>query len=94
MNWESPTSVHECVVSHLRSCTIVYCQGFKHGFRFAKYILKNASLLQDMTVNVATLSFLKDDYGRRWEDDQSIKELSSCPKISPDVKIHLKFVSI
>ncbi|CAJ2666078.1 unnamed protein product [Trifolium pratense] len=56
--WKSPISVVECVSSHLRSCTILNFDGSANDLSFATYILKNASLLQDMKIGCTTEGML------------------------------------
>ncbi|KEH15322.1 F-box/RNI/FBD-like domain protein [Medicago truncatula] len=54
--WKYLNSVPECVSSHLRSCTILNFEGSANNLRFATYILQNARLLQDMTIDLTTKS--------------------------------------
>ena len=67
----------------LRSCTILNFDGSENDLRFAKYILQNASLLQDMTISVAVGS----SDGMLLKINQIREELSSYPRISPKCKI-------
>lgn len=73
----------ECVASHLRSCSICNCEG---SLDSQHIFLENARLLQHMKITVANSS-------NGMQKDQIIEELSSCPRISPDVKFHLNFLS-
>ncbi|KEH25411.1 putative FBD domain, leucine-rich repeat domain, L domain-containing protein [Medicago truncatula] len=82
--WKHPLSVHECVSSHLRSCTILNFHGSANDLRFATYILQNAGLLEDMKIGVTT--------NRMHLGKSQIKEeLSSCPTISSRCKLSFKF---
>ncbi|KEH26032.1 cyclin-like F-box protein [Medicago truncatula] len=84
--WKYPNSVPECVSFHLRSCTILNFEGFSRNLRFASYILQNARLLQDMTIDLTT----KSSINMLLKRSQIIEELSSCPRISPACKLSLK----
>ncbi|XP_045786719.1 F-box/FBD/LRR-repeat protein At4g26340-like [Trifolium pratense] len=75
INWKYPSSVPECIASHLISCTINY-EGWKGELEFSKYILQNAQLLEMMKVNIGHSSY------SRLNRDPS-EELTSCPIISP-----------
>ncbi|WJX29803.1 hypothetical protein P8452_18407 [Trifolium repens] len=77
--WKYPSSILECVSSHLRSCTILNFDGSANDLRFARYILQNASLLENMKINVTTNGVLL--------EKSQIIELSSCPMISPTCKL-------
>ncbi|RHN65470.1 putative FBD domain-containing protein [Medicago truncatula] len=77
--WKCPSSVLECVSSHLISCTILNFEGSANDLRFATYILQNGRILQNMTIDVTTSS----SNGKLLEKSQIIEELSSCPTISP-----------
>ena len=85
--WKYPNSVPECVSSHLRSCTILNFEAFPRNLRFATYILQNAKLLQDMTIDFTTRSSINMLLGR----SQIIEELSSCPRISPACKLSFQY---
>ncbi|XP_058785890.1 FBD-associated F-box protein At3g52670-like [Vicia villosa] len=49
-NWVDPECVPECLSLSLRSCTLLEFFGRESELLMAKYILKNASLLQTMTI--------------------------------------------
>ncbi|XP_039682866.1 F-box protein At4g09920 [Medicago truncatula] len=85
--WKWPNSVLECVSSHLRSCTILNFEGSANNLRFATYILQNARLLQDMTIDVTTRSSNE----MLLERSEIIEELSSCPRISPACKLTFEY---
>ncbi|XP_045791192.1 F-box/FBD/LRR-repeat protein At5g56420-like [Trifolium pratense] len=80
--WKCPSSVLECVSSHLRSCTILSFDGLglASDLQFARYILQNASLLEKMKISNEMLL----------EESQIIKELSSCPRKSPTCKLFIQ----
>jgi hypothetical protein len=73
-DWKCPISVLECVSSQLKSYTILNFNGWANDIRFAKYILENAGLLQDMTIGITEIHL---------EKSQITEELFSFPRISP-----------
>ncbi|AES65190.1 cyclin-like F-box protein [Medicago truncatula] len=81
-NWEYPDHVPKCVSSHLTTCRIELYEAMEADFRFASYILKNARLLQVMTI-CRTLT------PKPIESPKNLEDLSSCPKISPTCKLEL-----
>lgn len=81
-NWEYPDHVPKCVSSHLTTCRIELYEAMEADFRFASYILKNARLLQVMTI-CRTLT------PKPIESPKILEDLSSCPKISPTCKLEL-----
>ena len=80
-DWDFPILGVGCVESHLRSCTISNFEGLENDMRFATYILQNARLLQDMTINVNARA------SNGMQKQQIIEELSSCPKMSSGCKL-------
>ncbi|KEH26091.1 putative FBD-associated F-box protein At5g38570 [Medicago truncatula] len=87
--WTCPLSVLECVSYHLKSCTISTSSltDWANDIRYVQYILRNARLLQDMTINFNGVSY----EGMVLEKCQIIEELSSCPMISPGCKLSFDF---
>jgi hypothetical protein len=83
--WKCPVSVLQCVSSHLKSCTIVILnfEDWSNDILFATYILRNARLLQDMTIKFVMVNSKE----ILVEKDQIIEELSSCPMISSGCKL-------
>jgi hypothetical protein len=69
-NWVEPKLVPRCLTSHLRTCTIQHLSGPKFELMLAKYILKNARLLETMTI------WTKRDL------PEIERKLSPCPKAS------------
>jgi hypothetical protein len=65
-NWVEPESVPQCLLSYLRICIIGYDEGLQSQLMLAKYILKNANVLQTMIISS--------------ESEKS--KLSECPKAS------------
>jgi len=78
-----PDHVPECVRSHLTTCNVINYQAAEADFRFAIYILKNARLLQDMTIHV-------DSSSNTMKRSQFVENLSSFPRTSPACKLLLK----
>jgi hypothetical protein len=76
---DCPYPVLDCHTSNLRSCTILNFDGSDNDLRFAKYILKNGSLLQEMRIGVTT-------EGMVLGINAIIVELSSYPRISQGCK--------
>jgi len=77
---DCPYPVLDCDTSSLRSCTILKFDGSENDLRFAKYILKNGSLLQEMRIGVTT-------EGTVMGINAIIEELSSYPRISQGCKL-------
>jgi hypothetical protein len=48
--WKHPITVPECISSHLKTCSIRGYRGTKHQFKFAKYIMQHAKVLETMTI--------------------------------------------
>lgn len=87
--WKCPILALECISCHLRSCTILNLEDWDSSdLGFAKYILQNAKLLQDMEIK-ATTCCSNDccSNGLLMQNSQIIEELSSCPRISPGCKL-------
>ncbi|AES96094.1 putative FBD domain, leucine-rich repeat domain, L domain-containing protein [Medicago truncatula] len=84
-DWKCPSLALECVLSHLRSCTILNFQCYGNDLRFATYILQNARRLQDMTINITTYPSNWMLLGKR----QIIEGLSSYPKIQLNLLYNL-----
>ncbi|RHN45087.1 putative FBD domain-containing protein [Medicago truncatula] len=47
--------VPECLSSQLKTCSLKGYRGVNCDFQFAKYILKNAKVLQIMTINASSM---------------------------------------
>ncbi|RHN50538.1 putative FBD domain-containing protein [Medicago truncatula] len=75
-----PNSILEWNTTNLRSCTILNFEGSENDLRFAKYVLKNAYLLQEMTIGFSTERMVL-------EKSAIIEELSSYPRISQGCKL-------
>jgi hypothetical protein len=82
-DWKYPDHVPECVRSHLTTCNIINYDVAEADFRFAIYILKNARLLQDMTIHVHGSS-------NTMQRAQFVENLSYFPRTSPACKLLLK----
>jgi hypothetical protein len=65
-NWVDPEFVPQCLLSHLRTCTIRNNAGLQSQLMLQKYILKNANSLQTMTIS----------------SESEKRKLSECPKAS------------
>jgi hypothetical protein len=76
-DWQCPILELECVSSHLRSCVIINFNGLEDDLQFATYILRNARLLQVMSIHVPN----KSSKHLIWE------EVSSYPRISTGCKL-------
>ncbi|KEH25401.1 putative F-box domain, FBD domain, leucine-rich repeat domain, L domain-containing protein [Medicago truncatula] len=76
---DCPYPVLDCDTSNLRSCTILNFDGSDNDLRFAKYILKNGSLLQEMRIGVTT-------EGMVLGIDEIIEEFSSYSRITQGCK--------
>jgi hypothetical protein len=71
--------VPECLSSQLKTCSLIGYKGRNCDFQFAKYILKNAKVLQIMTINASPVDInIK---------HQMIIKLSLCPRGSTTCKI-------
>jgi hypothetical protein len=78
--WSDPTTVPECLSSHLTTCTIRNYSRFNCGFEFAKYIMQNSRVLRTMTIQSS----------KSLETDakiQMLKELCLCPIIPATCKL-------
>ncbi|RHN55319.1 putative FBD domain, leucine-rich repeat domain, L domain-containing protein [Medicago truncatula] len=51
IDWEYPDHVPECVSSHLTNFKVIGSEACEADFRFATYILRNARLLQVMSIH-------------------------------------------
>ncbi|CAK8568313.1 unnamed protein product [Lathyrus sativus] len=71
--WENPKIVPECLLSHLTTC---YLSTINCEPGFAKYIMQNSRLLSTMTIQSDKLL----DTNAKL---QMLRDLSSCPMISP-----------
>ncbi|RHN59928.1 putative FBD domain, leucine-rich repeat domain, L domain-containing protein [Medicago truncatula] len=85
--WKCPISNLECVSSHLRSCTILNFDNSANDLRFAKYILQNARILQDMKIGFVIKSLNE----ILLEKGQIKEELSSFSRISRGCKLSFEF---
>jgi len=83
-NWKYPFHVPKCVLSCLTTCNILGYEAFEHDFQFATYILKNARLLQVMTIRHAKYS-----NPNPVPKPQYLEDLYSCPKISPACQLSI-----
>jgi len=74
-NWVDRDFVPQCLSLHLTTCNIFNYYGDQEGeLLLTRYILKNAKVLQTMTI-----------WNKRWA---KIKEkLSSCPRASATCKV-------
>jgi len=51
VDWMDTPIVPNCLSSQLKTCSLIGFKGRNCDFQFAKYILKNAKVLQIMTIN-------------------------------------------
>nr|ABN09165.1 Cyclin-like F-box; FBD [Medicago truncatula] len=79
-DWKYPDHVPESVRSHLTTCSIINYEAAEADFRFAIYILKNARLVQDMTIHVHSSS-------NTMQRAQFVENLSSFPRTSPAFRL-------
>jgi hypothetical protein len=85
-DWKYPYHVPKCISSHLKTCTISgYC-AVEGDFRFAKYILQNARLLQAMKISYKTSP------NESPHNPQFLKDLSSCQMISQACKLSVGYL--
>ncbi|GAU25867.1 hypothetical protein TSUD_164080 [Trifolium subterraneum] len=77
-NWVDPDFVPQCLSLHLRTCSFSSCFGL-HGTELAKYILKNAEVLQTMKVRNTGQTKIK-------------RQLSSCPRASAICELKVYYV--
>ncbi|XP_057446560.1 putative F-box/FBD/LRR-repeat protein At5g62970 [Lotus japonicus] len=78
-----PSSVPECILSHLQRCYINCYRGTKGEFRFAKYIMENGRFLKRMTISSG---IARNPQRKR----KMLKELSSCARQSETCKLSFK----
>lgn len=71
-NWVEPELVPECLSSYLRTCTMDAFPDLQSELMLAKYILKNARMLQIMKIR----------NGNKAEHLEIEKQLSTFPKAS------------
>ncbi|KAK2414076.1 hypothetical protein QL285_036711 [Trifolium repens] len=73
-NWVDPDFVPQCISLHLRTCNLYAFLGLQGELQLARYILKNAKVLQNMII---------------WNLGQPeiYSLLSSCPTASPTCKL-------
>ncbi|XP_058760962.1 FBD-associated F-box protein At3g52670-like [Vicia villosa] len=74
-NWVEPGFVPQCLLSSLITCTIHDLSDLPSDFLLAKYILRNAKILQTMTIC---------SYG---EPSEIERKLLSCPKASATCRL-------
>ncbi|XP_024634760.1 F-box/FBD/LRR-repeat protein At5g56420 [Medicago truncatula] len=74
-DWEDPTIVPECLLSHLRTCSLINYSRINCEFQFAKYIMQNSRVLRTMTIQSAKSLECNTKH-------QMFMELSLCPKVS------------
>ncbi|KAE9618013.1 putative F-box domain, FBD domain, leucine-rich repeat domain, L domain-containing protein [Lupinus albus] len=79
-NWACPRFVPECVLLHLRECSIYEYGGMEGELQFARYILQNTRVLQTMKVH----SFMSSSSDKKF---QLLQELSLCPRGSATSKL-------
>ncbi|CAK8568318.1 unnamed protein product [Lathyrus sativus] len=77
LEWEDPKIVPACLLSHLTTC---YHSTMNCELGFAKYIMQNSRLLSTMTIQSDKLL----DTNAKL---QMLRDLSSCPMISPTCKL-------
>ncbi|CAK8568328.1 unnamed protein product [Lathyrus sativus] len=78
--WEDPRVVPECLLSHLTTCYLENYSTINYELGFAKYIMQNSRLLSTMTIQSDKLL----DTNAKL---QMLRDLSSCPMISPTCKL-------
>jgi len=74
-DWEDPTIVPECLLSHLTTCSLRNYSRINCEFQFAKYIMQNSRVLRTMTIQNAKSVETNTKH-------QMFMELSLCPKVS------------
>jgi len=74
-DWEDPTIVPECLLSHLTTCSVGNYSRINCEFQFAKYIMQNSRVLRTMTIQSAESVESNTKH-------QMFMELSLCPKVS------------
>ncbi|MCH84842.1 F-box/RNI/FBD-like domain protein, partial [Trifolium medium] len=75
-NWVDPDVVPQCLSLHLRTCDLVNFLGLQGELLLAKYILKNAKVLQTMRI-------------WNWGQPNIKKLLSTCPRASATCRLTL-----
>ncbi|RHN45088.1 putative F-box domain, FBD domain, leucine-rich repeat domain, L domain-containing protein [Medicago truncatula] len=79
VDWMDTPIVPECFSSQLKTCSLIGYKGMNCDFQFAKYILKNAKVLQTMTINASPVDInIK---------HQILIKLTLCPRGSTTCKI-------
>ncbi|CAJ2643565.1 F-box/FBD/LRR-repeat protein At4g00160-like [Trifolium pratense] len=78
-NWVDPIFVPQCLSLQLRTCKLLNFLGQEGELLFAKYILKNARVLQTMKIHCS-------------EDLKIERELFSCPRASTICDVIIKSV--
>ncbi|AES69185.2 F-box/RNI/FBD-like domain protein [Medicago truncatula] len=74
--WKHPITVPECISSRLKTCCIRGYRGTRHQFKFAKYIMQNANVLETMAIkSMCRVNF------------QKLLELSSITRGSTSFKL-------
>ncbi|XP_058785922.1 F-box/FBD/LRR-repeat protein At3g26920-like [Vicia villosa] len=76
-NWVDPTFVPQCLSLQLKTCHLEYFSSQEGEYQLAKYILKNARVLQTMTI------LCRKDLKRK-------RKLNLCSKASPICKVIVK----
>ncbi|XP_020225220.1 F-box/FBD/LRR-repeat protein At5g56420 [Cajanus cajan] len=79
-SWVYPQSVPNCLSSQLKRCSLKNYDGRQHEVGFAKYIMQNARVLYDLTIQSRS-SDLEIKF-------RMIKDLSTCPRISATCEIN------
>jgi len=79
-NWVEPEFVPQCLLSDLKNCTVENFSGRQSDFMLEQFILKNARILQTMTIR------------SRNEFSEMVKKLSICPRASTTCQLNFMFV--
>ncbi|GAU13047.1 hypothetical protein TSUD_173470 [Trifolium subterraneum] len=78
-DWVDPPIVPKCILSELRTCSLIAYKGTKCEFEFADYILKNAKALNTMKISASAVDLnIK---------HQMLMKLSLCPRSSTTCKL-------
>ncbi|KOM56849.1 hypothetical protein LR48_Vigan10g274100 [Vigna angularis] len=80
--WTYPESVPACISSHLKTCRLENYRGSIDEFRFARYIMQNATYLRTMKIKICTYN-----NSTHWEKFDMKRDLSSCIKNSDTCKL-------
>ncbi|XP_061362329.1 F-box/FBD/LRR-repeat protein At1g78750-like [Gastrolobium bilobum] len=81
-------SIPKCISLHLKTCLLNNYKGSKGEVRFARYVMRNASILRTIKIFVRA-GIVREEKINEFE---MLKELSSCTRCSPTCELSFEII--